>query len=352
MYFRLSLSKFITALIFTSWLSCPSHGRRSHWELEHAVASTRLAGLLLGFSRPSPVEHVIGHEGNHVPRQVSPKSPTPCLAFLMRWNHVLRQDEASRHSAKTSDVSKYSVVERRPVLTLILTTAAAAAAAAGSIAPVLADDVRVGGSSFPAPAGRGFAQAPPDRSGLQAKWLEKIRILIQDESDAIQYGGELAPGGPPPDKPALQLIPIVQMRATLGKLKPAVADQKRWDELLIVLTTGPFESREFKRIFNAYSDNIYYASGSSEANAYLLGGATPSSAQTTQYLYRNEALRQIEELRDEIKYQKGLPSEQRETDVATEALQKALDAFDEYLKLAPAEEAKFARQAVFGPSSS
>ena len=50
----------------------------------------------------------------------------------------------------------------------------------------------------------------------------------------------------------------------------------------------PFATTEFKRIFNAYADNIYYSSGSEEANAYLLGGATPSTRQTTQYLLRNE----------------------------------------------------------------
>ena len=57
-----------------------------------------------------------------------------------------------------------------------------------------------------------------------------------------------------------------------------------------VLGAGQFRDREFKRLFNDYADNIYYAAGSTEANAYLLGGATPSSAQTTQYLLRNEAL--------------------------------------------------------------
>ena len=32
-----------------------------------------------------------------------------------------------------------------------------------------------------------------------------------------------------------------------------------------------------------YADNIYYASDTAEANVYLLGGATPSTSQTTQY---------------------------------------------------------------------
>merc|ERR1711871_1098076 len=109
--------------------------------------------------------------------------------------------------------------------------------------------------------------------------------------------------------------------------------------------------REFKRIFNAYADNIYYTSGSPESNLYLLGGATPSSAQTTQYLLRNEALKQVSELRDELIYQKGLPTEKRETDVATEAMNALLKVFQEYLKLSPAEELKLARLAVQEESS-
>ena len=47
---------------------------------------------------------------------------------------------------------------------------------------------------------------------LQARFLEKVRILLQDEADATQYGGELAPGGPPVGLPYLSLVPIVQVR--------------------------------------------------------------------------------------------------------------------------------------------
>lgn len=190
----------------------------------------------------------------------------------------------------------------------------------------------------------------PDRKGLQAKWLESLRILLQDEADNMQYGGELAPGGPPPAVPTLTLIPIVQMHETLKKLAPQLAtfDAGSWQAMAVVLSTGPFTNLEFKRIFNAYSDNIYYASDSPEANAYLLGGATPSTSQTTQYLLRNEALKQIGELRDELTYQAGLLPDKRETDVAIEAMQSALKAFDDYLKLAPADQYAKAKSAVTG----
>ena len=127
---------------------------------------------------------------------------------------------------------------------------------------------------------------------LQARLLEKLRILLQDEADATQYGGELAPGGPPVGLPYLSLVPIVQMQSVLVRSRDAVADRKQWPALITLLSTGQFETIEFKRIFNQFSDNIYYASDTTEANVYLLGGATPSSGQTQQYLLRNEALKQ------------------------------------------------------------
>jgi len=192
--------------------------------------------------------------------------------------------------------------------------------------------------------------APPDREPLQAKWLERVRILLQDEADAVQYGGKegLAPGGPPAAVPALLLIPVVRMQKTLRSLEPALSTPSEWPRILGVVTDEPFETVALKRAFNAYSDNIYYASGSPEANAYLLGGSTPSSKQTTQYLLRNEVLAQLAELRDELKYQQGLPRERQEAEVAAEALQKCLKAFDEYIRLAPTEERSLALDAVYG----
>ena len=204
------------------------------------------------------------------------------------------------------------------------------------------------GLPLAASADNPFALAAPTRDGLQAKWLESVRIFLQDSDDDLKYGGELAPGGPPNAVPALQLIPIVQMQKTLQKLAPSIADQSKWDSIYLVVSTGPFATLEFKKIFNAYSDNIYYSSSTAEANAYLLGGATPSTSQTTQYLLRNEALKQLGELRDELKYQQSLPTEKREYDVLDEAMQACLKCFAEYLALSPPAEVKLARDAVYG----
>lgn len=220
--------------------------------------------------------------------------------------------------------------------------------------------------------------APADRSGLKAKPLEQLRILLQDEADAIQYGGNegLAPGGAPPATGIL-LIPILQMRQKLASIEPQLSgfDAGVWSATKLELSRGSFQTVEFKRVFNAFSDNIYYASGTDEANAYLLGGATPSTSQTYQYLQvrcpttcdddatqcpsdvlhalalsahpqRNEALKQLGDLRDELDYQIGLPSEKRDVEYAQELMANTLRAFDAYLKLAPPEQLKTARTAL------
>jgi len=193
----------------------------------------------------------------------------------------------------------------------------------------------------------GFIVDKPERSGLQNKFFENVRILLQDSSDALQYGGELAPGGPPSVVPGLQLIPIMQMQATLKQQLPLVERPAEWPSLLEVVTTGPFATLEFKKIFNAYADNIYYALDSSEANLYLLGGATPSTSQTRQYLLRNEALKWMDEYADELRYQMKQSDATRETEVAREYLENALKIFDEYLKLAPPRDLEIARAAVY-----
>ena len=176
---------------------------------------------------------------------------------------------------------------------------------------------------------------------LQARFLEKLRILLQDEADATQYGGELAPGGPPVGLPYLSLVPIVQMQSVLVRSRDAVADRKQWPALITLFSTGQFETIEFKRIFNQFSDNIYYASDTTEANVYLLGGATPSSSQTQQYLLRNEALKQVSELVDELRFLstaseeqlQKLPPEEAQGAAAAEYLDKAIKVFADHLAL-------------------
>ena len=193
---------------------------------------------------------------------------------------------------------------------------------------------------------RHASAAERDTGGLQAKWLEQLRIVLQDQADNVQYGGELAPGGPPAAVPALALVPIVQLQAAVKAVENKVDDQSRWPNMITTLTTGPFEKVEFKRIFNQYADNIYYVAGSQEANLYMLGGATPSTSQTTQYLLRNEILKQLDDVVDELQYQLKQPVDKRDDEVAREYLQNVLKYFAEYLALAPKEQLEIAMTAM------
>lgn len=236
--------------------------------------------------------------------------------------------------ARLGDVTRAS---RRAVLAMpALAPAAAHAAFGASAAGILNPD------------------PGPSKDLQQARFLESLRALEQDiDNLSSRYGGELAPGGPRKGVPALLLVPILQLRQRLGALgedlRGATVDEARWRRVGATLAVSPFATLDLKRTFNAYSDNIYYSSGSAEANAYLLGGSTPSTSQTTQYLLRNEFLKHIAECREEIEYQLGLVPEKREAEVAQEYLGKALRDLDEYLSLAPREEVAAARGAVTEP---
>lgn len=185
------------------------------------------------------------------------------------------------------------------------------------------------------------------------------------------YGGELAPGGPPSVVPGLQLIPIVQMQGVLQKMLPVVETPSEWPAILDTITSGPFATLEFKKIFNAYAGSLAPSLGAApRCHAARLHrvvqtiSTTPRGAPRrmrtcsaaprplpsrrrrqpspsplclldqcvrllsyalsslpSQYLLRNEALKQLSELADEIRYQLKQEPAKQETDIALEYLQ-------------------------------
>ena len=66
---------------------------------------------------------------------------------------------------------------------------------------------------------------------------------------------------------------------------------------------------------------------------------------------RNEVLKQLGELADELRYQMKQPDSSRETDVLIEVMTACLKDFDEYIRLVPPKEREFALNAVY-PSAS
>lgn len=119
----------------------------------------------------------------------------------------------------------------------------------------------------------------------------------------------------------------------------------RWLEARSILSDSKYDKVSFKKIFNAYGDNIYY-SDPDRANVYLGGGAMPRSEQSLAYLLRNEALTNVEALKVELDYLlKDSTPESEKSDTADlfEYANAATETMDKYLELVPPNELKAAR---------
>ncbi|KAH8050736.1 hypothetical protein JL721_11310 [Aureococcus anophagefferens] len=135
---------------------------------------------------------------------------------------------------------------------------------------------------------------------LLNKPLEWIRIADQLEADETL--GELA-DPKQKDAPAVRLAKVVRLDDSLRGLAPLLDSRDGWTKARKTLSDPAFEKKNFKRAFNAYSDNVYYErSDPDRANLYLLGGTPASNKQTIQYLHRNDALDNVEKLQSEIDY--------------------------------------------------
>jgi hypothetical protein len=163
--------------------------------------------------------------------------------------------------------------------------------------------------------------------------LEKFRIWEQLEADQLKYDGELAPGdagnkGKTDAYPKL-LVPILEMAVELKSLDSLVHNSDNWSQVQEIVKQPKYNKVPFKKVFNAFADNIYY-SDPDRANAYLGGGATPKTEQSIAYLLRNDILSNVENLQAEIDYLLGHPDEDVKdlyeyARVATTIMQKYLD---------------------------
>ena len=180
---------------------------------------------------------------------------------------------------------------------------------------------------------------------LTAKPLEWIRIKRQlDADESLQ---ELADPNLR-DSPGQRLSKVLRLEDAIRAMGPQLATADGRSLAAAALASPSFETKAIKKAFNAYSDNVYYEKGDSDrANLYLLGGTPPSSKQTIQYMNRNDALDQVQLLRDELAYLKANPAESSEDVVA--AQRQAVKAFENYFALAPADDVKAAR-AIVGPA--
>jgi hypothetical protein len=130
----------------------------------------------------------------------------------------------------------------------------------------------------------------------------------------------------------------------LEQVQRLVRDENRplsWQKALEILQDGKYDKVAFKKIFNAYGDNIYY-SDPDRANLYLGGGATPKTEQSLAYLLRNDVLTNMENLRSELEYLLKNPSETDFEDLFSFA-DTCTNAMKRYLEIVPPQELEQAR---------
>ena len=173
--------------------------------------------------------------------------------------------------------------------------------------------------------------------------------MDQAYADDIKYGGELTPGdagnkGKIDAYPRL-LAPIVTIANEIDQVNLLVQDRPAgWKEARRILAQPKYEKLAFKKIFNAYGDNIYY-SDPDRANVYLGGGASPKSEQSMAYLLRNDVLTNVENLQAELDY---LMKDSTPADESTEDLleyaKTIKTAMDKYLSIVPPNELQKAKE--------
>ena len=140
---------------------------------------------------------------------------------------------------------------------------------------------------------------------------------------------------------ALILYPIIEISKEIEQVKSKLIaininenEKALVNEIQSILASPKYVPKEFKKIFNRYSDNIFYQDPR-RANLYLGGGAIPDSSMTQKYLYRNVALTSIEYLKDDMNtiIKENKWGDQVAIDDAMEDADDAIDAFDNYFKL-------------------
>jgi len=141
------------------------------------------------------------------------------------------------------------------------------------------------------------------RNILTNKLLEGIRIANQADYDNKYSDAAVDQSVKADDnsKLVLLLIPIINIKNDLQMISDLISQPSyaSLSKAHIVLDSSSYDTKQLKKIFNRYADNIYY-SDPDRANLYLGGGAVPDTKQTEKYLLRNEVITNINNLHDDI----------------------------------------------------
>ena len=99
------------------------------------------------------------------------------------------------------------------------------------------------------------------------------------------------------------LLPIVEFEDGLNNAVTRLGKDKSDETLTSIrsfLFQSKYDTKNLKKLFNRYSDNIYYTEPE-KANIYLAGGAVPDSQQTQRYLLRNDILTYMDNVKEDFK---------------------------------------------------
>jgi hypothetical protein len=157
-----------------------------------------------------------------------------------------------------------------------------------------------------------------------------------------------------------KLLPIVRMRASLSSAQlmlvssensKGILDEAKLEKISIAIREIPSNEKQFKRIFDEYSDPVSYKQKYMDSNAFLVyytnGFDGPGRdsiekdipKQTLQYGARNDVWNAFEEILVEIKFSDSSSS----INDLLIPLNKAIKSLDVYLSYAPKEDVEKAQ---------
>lgn len=193
--------------------------------------------------------------------------------------------------------------------------------------------------------------------------------LFAGQSDGSEFAPAVKDGMPGPRV----LVPLLQAQAQLDNVAELIEDSEldSWREANKALSKKPFTpTKELKRLFNAYTDNLYVLGASSDSifgsaskqidalgslgksnnNLGSLGfvgsgEAAPDSKDTLTYLYRNEVLTNVDALTAELAYliKQADAGVEESTDDLFMYLKRSQENFDKYLANIPKKDLAKAR---------
>ena len=168
--------------------------------------------------------------------------------------------------------------------------------------------------------------------------LETMRKMDQVDNDENENSNQKA----------LLLYPIIEISKEIEQIKSKLSSINDNEKVIVneiqsTLASSKYNSKEFKKIVNRYSDNIFYQDPR-RANLYLGGGAIPDSSMTQKYLYRNVALTSIEDLKDDINtiIKENRYNDKIIIDDTIDDINEIIDALDNYIKLCDPNDYKMA----------